>query len=110
MKCSFALVALFAGHVVAVNLPLCDYVCAVAAAKRIGCGPALSKACMCDSSDFNDAATSCITDKCNTSDQQAALEYKNELCSAQFWRWGSVSAIVHSFMLSLPPLYKPFPE
>ncbi|KAG9090826.1 hypothetical protein FS749_000257 [Ceratobasidium sp. UAMH 11750] len=98
MKCSFALVALFAGHVVAVNLPLCDYVCAVAAAKRIGCGPALSKA---------------LTNKLlsNTRTSCAVLSNLSPAprC-AKVWRWGSVSAIVHSFMLSLPPLYKPFPE
>ncbi|KAG8686859.1 hypothetical protein FRC08_012293 [Ceratobasidium sp. 394] len=80
MKFSFALVALFAGYVIAVDIPPCVDACAKQAAASSGCGDFQSKACVCNSDAFNKAATSCITGKCSTSDQIAALTLKQQLC------------------------------
>ncbi|KAG8705197.1 hypothetical protein FRC08_001778 [Ceratobasidium sp. 394] len=83
MKFSFALVALFAGYVATADLSFCVEWCAMGAAEESHCGDHLSKPCVCDSDAFNEAATICIVNRCSISDQDAALNFKNELCGTQ---------------------------
>ncbi|KAG9095889.1 hypothetical protein FS749_009526 [Ceratobasidium sp. UAMH 11750] len=102
MKFSFALVALFAGYVLAADIPPCVDSCSKEAAASSGCGDGQSKACVCDSEPFNKAAESCITGKCSIDDQIAALNLKNQLCGTQCHVITNVSSRICPLLLGAP--------
>ncbi|KAG8687991.1 hypothetical protein FRC09_013167 [Ceratobasidium sp. 395] len=63
------------------QVPPCVLQCTTQAASTAGCSGIADTGCICNSSDFLQAATGCITTKCTTEEQAAAIQLQSQLCA-----------------------------
>ncbi|KAG8687947.1 hypothetical protein FRC09_013192 [Ceratobasidium sp. 395] len=94
MRCSILFATLFAGYVAAQSpassapppiptdqVPTCVLQCTTQAASTAGCSSVTDVNCICTSTKFLEAATTCVTSNCSQDDQLAAIQLQSQLCS-----------------------------
>ncbi|KAK1999633.1 CFEM domain-containing protein [Colletotrichum falcatum] len=85
MQFKIAVVALFASLVAAQDLstlPDCSRPCFVDNLPLSGCASQTDFACVCASTAYNNAVTSCVLGACESADVLATVDWANKTCTA----------------------------